>query len=256
MIPVAFNDRALIIGKTTSGKSTFARFLFGGMTGARRLLVNVKGLADVGVAPVSSVEAIDWTAPVVNYVPSTAAQEEYEALYQAILAHGGPTTVWLDEAFGPTSGNKAPPSLLVVQQQGAGRGIGHLVCSQRPANIAVPLRTEAEHIFVFVPPISYDDLGALARELAEIDDAPAGPRELRELLREVQAAHGDYSFIWWHRGSGELIVCEPLSPALVGAPLPHPRAPRRQSSAPPPEAVSPGETPGLVPDSQEETTYA
>lgn len=232
MRPVAFNERALVVGKTQSGKSTFARFLFGRMTGARRILVNPKGEDyRLGVPVASDVAAIDWAAPVVDFVPRTTRQELYEQLYAAILDHGGPTVVWLDEGFGPTSGNRAPDSLLVVQQQGAQREIGHLVCTQRPVNIAVPLRTEAEHFFIFVPPISFDDLGALAREIAELDGAPCGARELRELLREVQQTHGDHSFVWWQRATGELAVCEALPPVLAAAPLQHARARLQRSSA-------------------------
>lgn len=225
--PVAYNDRALIIGKTTSGKSEIARFLFSLMTGARRVLVNVKGLADVGVEPIYAPE-FDPRAPIVNIVPPTTDQGFIEDVYAYVLAIGGPTVVWLDEAFGPTKGGRAPDSLLIVQTQGAQRQIGHIVCSQRPQDIAVPLRTEAEHFFIVVPPISYPDLEVLAREIAELDGAPCGPRELRQLLVDVRQEHGEHSFVWWHRGTGELVVCEPLPPEVVGAPL----RPARAASLP------------------------
>jgi hypothetical protein len=243
--PVNYNDRCLILGKTTSGKSELARYLFSAFTGCRRVCVNVKGLADVGVPAVSDPGAVDWTAPVINFVPRSSKQELYEELYAGILAHGGPTVVWLDEAFGPTTGNRAPDSLIMVQTQGAQRGIGHLVCSQRPENIAVPLRTEAEHVWIFVPPISYNDLEAIAREIAYLDDAPCGPRELADLLRSVQAKHGLYSSVWWNRATGELVECEPLPASVVGAPLQQPRAPAQRSSA---QELEPVPVSGDTPD--------
>jgi hypothetical protein len=230
--PVAFNDRSLFIGKTLSGKSTLARWFWGQMIGARRVCVNVKGSPGIGVPPVFDVGAIDWTAPVVNYVPREITPKAFEDLYAAILEHGGATNVWLDEAYGPTTGSSAAPSLIRVQTQGASLGIGHTVCSQRPKDIAVPLRTEAEHIFMVVPPISYDDLGALAREVSYIDGQPCGPRELADMLREVQQQYGDHAAVWWQRGTGEIVVMEPLPPEEAHAPLPEAPAPSPQTSAP------------------------
>jgi hypothetical protein len=215
---VAYNQRALIVGKTQSGKTTFARHLFAGFTGARRLLVNVKREVDIGVPAVGDVAAIDWLAPVVDFIPRTLERDVFEQLYERIRAAPAPRVVWLDEAAGPTGKGYAPVYLRVVQQQGGGLGIGHIVCTQRPVNIASELVTEAEHIFIFGLPGRLD-LKYLADEMRLPADYLAGR------LEQVRARHpsgdekGSYAFVWWERATGELVDCAPLDAAWVTAPV-------------------------------------
>lgn len=235
-VPLRFNDRVLIVGKTQSGKSTFARYLFGRMTGARRVCVNVKGRVDVGVPPVSDPAAIDWSSPVVNFVPASFDRDVFEELYQRIRVVGGPTVVWLDEAYGVTKSNYAPDALLIVQQQGAELGIGHLVCSQRPYNIAVPLRSEAEHVYMFVPPGTFRDIECLAEEVGEQDGHAFTGRDLRDRLRALGEREGPHSFLWYCRATGELTDCAPIPAPLAAAPF-RVTARRRPSSTPPAAGV-------------------
>lgn len=208
--PVRYHDRALVVGKTRSGKSVLARYLVGQMTGARRLLVNVKGLEQVGVAPVRSLEAIDWSAPVVDFIPPSMHDQVFADLYRAAFERGGPRVIWLDEAMGVTRANYAPEHLRLVQQQGAALGIGHVYCSQRPQNIATELKSEAEHIFICGTVFARRDLDALAVEMGLSGD------ELSRRLRELHGDHGDFAFLWYERGSGELTDCAPLPEAWVG----------------------------------------
>jgi hypothetical protein len=223
-VAVAYNDRCLIVGKTQSGKTTFARHLFAGFGGARRLLVNVKGRVHIGVPAVRDVAAIDWLAPVVDFVPPTLERDVWEGLYERIRAAPGPRVVWLDEASGPTGKGYAPVYLRVVQQQGAELGIGHIVCSQRPVNIASELVTEAEHIFIFGLPGRLD-LKHLADELGVPTDYLAGR------IEQLRAREGDYSFIWWERATGEMVDCAPLAPAWVNAPVGAPSTRQAPSQA-------------------------
>lgn len=205
--PVNYSDRVLLVGRTQSGKSTLARYLAAHMHGARLLLINVKGTENVGVDPVYDVAAIDWAAPVVDFIPRTMDRRLFEDLYEAIFSHGGPRVVWLDEAMAVTRANYAPDRLLLVQQQGDRLGIGHLYCSQRPQEIAGALKSECEHIFVCGSVFTARDLQALSAEMGMSGD------QLGAQLRDLHAEHGDYAFLWYCRSTGELEWCEPLPQA-------------------------------------------
>lgn len=212
-----FDQRCLLVGKTRSGKSTLARYFFLHFTGVRRIVVNVKGRLDLGVEPTYHVAAIDWTAPVVNYVPRSFRREVFEELYAAAWAHRNvPTILWLDEAAAVTSASYAPDHLLVIQQQGGEWGVGHLVCAQRCKNIKMELRTEAEEFYIF-PGLSQPDLDWLADEIAEVDGRPFTGQDLRARLRELQGAHGDHAFLRWVRATNQLADCAPLDPGWVNA---------------------------------------
>jgi hypothetical protein len=212
--PVRYNERAFIVGKTRSGKTTLARRLAAGFTGARRVIFDVKGrLGDLGAPTVRQPEQIDPALPVVRYVPATLERPVFERAYEAVWRLAGPTVLWDDEAAVTTSSAWAPRYSDVYQQQGAELGKGRLVCSQRWQTVAVNLRSEAEHVFICGESLNRRDLEALAEEI----DRPAD--ELRKRMRDVAAAHGPYAFLWWQRATDELADCAPLPPAWAHAPL-------------------------------------
>jgi hypothetical protein len=182
------------------------------MDGCQRIAIDPKGMLELDVVPARHPLSIDWDQPIIHYIPSVLDRGEYEQLYDEIWAHRGPPMlVWLDEAMGPTMAGYGPPGMNLVVQQGAGLRMGHFACSQRPQNIAMGLRTEAEHIFVFVPAIHHRDLEELAREMA------ISSQELADRLRALKDTEGDHSFIWYCRASNEIIELAPLD--LPGAPV-------------------------------------
>jgi len=219
---VNYNDRALVVGKTRSGKSVLTRMLAAQSTGARLLIIDVKGDVESGVTPIGNVGSIDWSAPVVHFRPGSMGREVFAELYDQVLAAGGPTVVWLDEARGVTTSNYAPDGLLVVQMQGARLGIGHLVCCQRPYNVAVELRSEAEHFFIFGP-LARRDADSLAEEIGRVDGYELTGRRLAEMLDEIQAEHGRHAFLWYDRRERTLTLCEPIPAAWEQHPLARPQ---------------------------------
>lgn len=222
-----YNERALLVGKTRSGKSTFALYLCVHFKGCRIIVVNVKGRLDIGVEPVHNVADIDWSQRVINFVPASFGRDVFEELYAAAWAHRGvPTIIWLDEAAAVTSPGYAPDHLLVVQQQGGEWDMGHCVCAQRCKNIKMELRTEAEEFYIW-PGLSQPDLDWLADEIGEIDGEPFDGQDLRIRLRELAKLYpappgspvSSHAFLWWRRATGELVDCEPLDPGWLNARL-------------------------------------
>jgi hypothetical protein len=242
---VRFNGRALLVGKTETGKTTFARYLFHHFDGCRRVLVNVKGRVDVGVPKVADPGSIDWTAPLIDWVPPSFQRGVFEAFYEALWQHRGvPTVVWTDEGAAITSASYAPDGLVLVQQQGAEWDMGHIVCAQRCRNIKMELRTEADEFYIW-PGLSQPDLDWLAAEISEVDGQQFAGWDLRRRLRELEetypAAEGEncHAFLRWRRSGSVLEDCEPLDPGWVGAPLAQPRATSKQPGAAGEEAIEP-----------------
>lgn len=234
-----YNERALVVGKTRSGKSTFARYLFAHMTGCRRIVANVKGKLDAGAPPVSDVAMIDWGAPIINWVPASFRRDVFEDFYMAAWAHRGvPTILWTDENAAVTSPGWAPDGWMLIQQQGGEWEFGHLVVAQRCKNNKMEARTEAEEFYIFAD-LSQPDLDWIADEIGEVDGQPISGYYLRQRLRALAAAYpapagspvSTHAFLRWTRASGLLEDCAPLDPGWVGAPLLQPRATSRAASA-------------------------
>lgn len=206
--PVNYNDRTLIVGKTTSGKSVIAGYLIAAMTGCRRVVIDPKGMLQLGVEPVRDVARIDWAAPIIHYIPTRFTPDEYEELYEAVFFAGGPMLVYTDESggVGPTKAGFAPRYLTALQAQGAQLGMGHIYCAQRPKNIASELRTECEHCFLIGPPPPKIDIDTLAADLG----VQGGGTELTRRIREAREHEGEYAFLWYSRAGDELVTCAPI----------------------------------------------
>lgn len=206
--PIRHNDRVFIQGKTESGKTVLARHVFSHMKGCRRTVIDVKGhLTIPDVEPARMPEELDLAAPVSHYIPSELEDEEYEELFKALWFAGGPRMIWLDESTGPTRKNWAPKYLRQIVQQGREPSeIGVLACSQRPVNVESTLRTEAEHVFIFVPRPIKLDLKTLAGDIGTDPDVLA--REIDQLL----AHEGPHSHLWYCRRLDRLFHCAPLPP--------------------------------------------
>lgn len=235
-----YSERALLAGKTRCGKTTLARLLFSQMTGCRRIIANVKGRVQVGVPPVSDVAAIDWAAPVINWVPATFDRREFEWFYAECWAHRGPPSIlWDDELSAVTSPNWAPDGWMMIQQQGGEWGFGHINCGQRLLNVKVEARTEAEEVFIW-PGLSRSDLDWLAPEIGEVDGREITGFDLAARLRDLAGRYPappgspvpSHAFLRWLRATGQLDDCEPLDAGWVDAPLHDVRTTSFEPSAP------------------------
>ncbi len=222
-VPVKHNDRVFIQGKTDSGKTVLAHHLFEQFSATRRTCIDPKGRIRLpGVEPARDPAALDLAAPLSHYIPSELEDDEYQELFRRLWFAGGPRMIWLDEAYGPTRAGWAPKYLRIVVQQGREHDIGLIACSQRPVMVEMTLRSEAEHVFMFVPRTTKRDVDTLAGDIGR------DPNILSFELDGLLEAEGPHSHLWYCRSTNELLRCAPLHPSWVprGAP-PAPPGPRQ-----------------------------
>lgn len=208
-VPIKHNDRVFIQGKTDSGKTVLARHLFDSFDATRRTCIDPKGRIDLGLAPARTPGELDLAAPVSHYIPSQLEDEEYEELFRLLWFAGGPRVILLDESAGPTKAGWAPKYLRFIVQQGREHEIGLIANSQRPVNVESTLRSEAEHVFMFVPRTTKKDVEAMAGDIGR------EPAEIAGQLDSLLAEEGLYSHLWYCRNTNELIRCAPLPSSWV-----------------------------------------
>lgn len=202
---IRHNDRVLIVGINGGGKSVLARHLAEQFPRSRLTVVDPKddGI-DLGVPPARSPAELDLAAPLSHYVPTELSDGEYSELFDRLWAARGPRVILLDESYGPTRAGYAPKGLRLIVQQGRRHDMGLIACTQRPVNIESTLRTEAQHVFIFVPHPPMLDLRTLAGDMG------LEPESLRRELAELLADEGEFSHLWYRRRRAELVRCAPL----------------------------------------------
>lgn len=203
---VSYRERTFTAGMTQSGKSELINHQFTAMR-CQRLLLDTKGeFAIPGVPIVEGDPAgLDWSQQTLHYVPGAGGRDETEELFAAcyrrqhlvVAAHEGGDLC--DFKPGAT-----PPSVISYINKGQAKGLGLLGGSQRPVMVPMHMRTEATHLFMFVPRLSPDDHDALAKSIGQ------DPRELAAVMDDVHERLGDHSFLWFNRRTRELIECPPL----------------------------------------------
>jgi hypothetical protein len=206
--PILASDRVLLVSSTRSGKSTLASYLFS-LFGCQRCLIDPKGEwivpgAVVTRRPDDLAAALD-SAPLVQFVPSTLERQELEDAYEAVFVGRSDLVLWSDELGAVCLDGWAPRYLRVFNTQGAGLGLGHLQCAQRPRRIPREAVTEAQHFFIFESGLAFDDLSDLAREMNLSVD---------ELRSELEALP-EYGYLWWQRRERSISAADPLPPELL-----------------------------------------
>lgn len=152
------DQRLLVVGKTGTGKSTFARWMFatqyGPASGHRwRVLVDVEDIYELvpekGVWQGQPGEMPDWRAQVIRWVPRDPSDPaEYEELYRELNRRPNVCT-WNDEVTASSPQGARVPEQRSYQLRGRKHGRAHIACSQYPVLIDRSYVDQAEHLFVF-----------------------------------------------------------------------------------------------------------
>lgn len=206
---VRYNQRVLALGMTRSGKSELLNVLFSRVR-CQRLLVDTKDeFAIAGVEPARAVAEIDWSQPVIHYIDSTGQPAEFGELFSACFTRRHLVVAVHELAdLCAHSPGRTPPEVLGYINKGAAHGLGLLGASQRPVNVPPHARTEAAHVFVFVPGLSPADHRTVAETMG------ISPDELTREIAQLQEQHGEHAFLWWDRGTREISYWPPLPEQL------------------------------------------
>lgn len=188
---IGVDERALLVGKTGSGKTTLARSLIAN----RPYLVVMDTKAEIdlpGMRVVSGIDDLrriksDDPSPVVYRPDVTAGRDDHDLMLRWVYERGN-TTLYVDEVLAimedaPT----APPYYRAILSRGRSRNIRTISATQRPASIPLLLLSETDHVFLFRLQLEED-----RRRMAAI----IGPRALRPPSCR-------YCFVYHNLASGE-----------------------------------------------------
>ncbi len=209
------DDHVLIVGQNGRGKSVLAAFLAEQLQPIRTIVFDPKAEHDLGVPQCRTADELAAAIhePVVHYVPAAFDRQSLEDACMVVWNTRGPWRWWIDEAAQMSSPTWVPQGLMLAATQGRRPQKTLLTLTQRVHAIHPVLRSEAKHIYMFVPPPIELDLKALAAHVR---------REAAELDAQLKAAHdrhGDFSHLWYVQDTDELRTCTPLPlPAGLGAP--------------------------------------
>lgn len=208
---IRFNDRVVLLGSTGCGKSELANRLFTDLHGgAQRVVLDTKHeFAVPGVEPVSDVAAIDWTQPIIHYRDGGGGVGEMQDFFAA--CHARRRIVVLVHELSDVcdfSAGRTPPAFNEYVSKGRALGQGLIAGSQRPFEVPSRAKSEADHVFLFVPRFGLEqDHKAAAQTIG------MNVNELAATLDELLATLGEHSFLHFDRRERSVVACEPLSEA-------------------------------------------
>lgn len=227
---IARDARVYVVATTDGGKSTLIEY-YVRQVNTRILIIDVNDAISwtddgTGVQHVRDVDNIDPSKRVTIYVPrdpeDRAPGGEYDRLFEWVWTediagrpNGPGITVWLDETYGPTSSQQAPPNLKKSLKQGRKYNQRMLYAAQRPVDVWPDLKAMASDIIVMAQPLPPRDEKYLADELG-FRQARAFGHELRKIAAQYKTSDdperdvGIYAFLHWQRKTRRIYAMPPV----------------------------------------------
>lgn len=186
----AYNERAMLVGATGTGKTTLARQLL--QVYSAILVIDSKCTyggkrGEPGYRMVSSPGGLRWITKgvkLIQYRPDEESQgvDDYNAVYRWAYKRGD-ILVYTDEAFLVHRGSHSPDYLRNCCTCGRELGIGMITGTQRPTGIDLRIMTEAEVFYCF--------------QLRHRDDR----KRMAEMMgEEVMTDPEEHAFWFWRAG--------------------------------------------------------
>ena len=213
MSGIRWHDRVFVVGYTGSGKSEILNYLFSGLRNQKLLLDTKPEFHIEGVQPVSRVEDIDFTQPIIHYRDLAGDLDAYDDLFYE-CHHRRNFTICCHELADlcEDQPNKVPKWVRMSLRKGNVFGNGILAGSQRPVGMPRQARTESQHAIHMTPALDPEDEEIVAKMMKMPVD------ELHRLLEEAAATSSDpegrFAAVWHDRRVGETKILPPLPPEV------------------------------------------
>lgn len=207
---IQLNDRIAVFGRTGTGKSILAHYMFKSIPVRLPTESNPKAFWRICVDVTDSVvdDALVFFDPLnipwdeaasLRYVPNVETMEtDIDNLYLSAFFHGS-VWLWLDEANEVSTAHRTIPGLRRVLLQGRKFQVGHCAVTPRPVDINRSIITQSEHLFIF-PLTDTDDRTRIAKNIG-LDS---------EEFEDTMAALPDFAYLWFDVRSGTLFTMPPL----------------------------------------------
>jgi energy-coupling factor transporter ATP-binding protein EcfA2 len=149
-------DRVFIAGQSGTGKTTLALALFNLLDSPLRIIVDIKDDIDNPgwkrcVTIKGLVTHIKKGEKKIIFVPPmewNRDTEQWNLLFKYLFSLTN-CDVYIDEGYAVSSASDVPLYAEVIATRGRSRKVGLWVTCQRPTNIAVVFRSEANHVISF-----------------------------------------------------------------------------------------------------------
>lgn len=150
-LQVARTERATLIGKTGSGKTTLARYLLEPFKFI--VILDLKGTIDWdGYKLVTDFTRLTKERfPRLIFRPSARLLRDEKLIDDFFwwIYHRKNTTLYVDEVYSVVSGNWLPDGYHALLTRGRERNITLISSTQRPTRIPTEILSEAERLYVF-----------------------------------------------------------------------------------------------------------
>lgn len=147
------NSRLAILGKTGTGKSTFAknkilpqydRYIFWDPK-----IENEDVPHDILVTNPTDLKKVIKTHDYILYQPKDISGEDFDEVCRIVFETGMSNCLYVDEVMTISSVNKIEPNHKLILTQGRSKGIAIINVSQRPSDIHNTILSESTDLFVF-----------------------------------------------------------------------------------------------------------
>lgn len=208
------DQRFIFIGKTESGKSFLARYLLKLFRahGWRIVIVDPKmgWMSNHPYGEKSKLETVDSPVLTDEFDPAIRCMIFQPAVWNASLARMcedimryGNTIVYFDEITQLVGANNVPTEFKILWTQGRARNVGAWAGTQRPKNIPLDIKDQAEVWFVF-------------RTTDETDRSLIASYLPADRHGEIKDIILPYRYFWYFNDKGDTKYTQKVRPLNIG----------------------------------------